>query len=191
MSWIQTAEPAALAVNFAELKAHLRLTSNDEDTLLDTYARAAIDLVEARTQRAMISRTFRYEADTFPDGEIKLPLAPLVSVQSVQYYDTAGTLTTWAGSNYTTDATSLLGRVVPALGVVYPSTELGRPGAVRVNFTAGYGAAYTNVPAGLRMVVLFLAGHFFTHRVPVMPGGAVEVPETLSRAIDVYKIWSA
>jgi uncharacterized phiE125 gp8 family phage protein len=194
MPWIQTAAPAALAVSLSELKAHLRLTTTDEDALLVMYANAAINYVETKTRRMLISRTFRLELKDFPTGgDIEIPIAPLVSVQSVQYYDTSDALITWASSNYYVDATSILGRVVLTASSTYPATEDYRPNAVQVNFTAGYGTSYSDVPEGLRFIVMMLAGHFFMNRSPVIVGGGagMEVPKTLNYAIDSYKIWSA
>lgn len=192
MSYVQTADPAALGVNFQELKDHLRLTDASQDSLLLTYAKAAIDLVEIETCRALIRRTFRYETSRFPESSIQLPVAPLFTVQSVQYYDSSGNLSTVDPALYTVDATSILGRVNPTLGSVWPPTQFRRTDAVRVNFTAGYADTSDGVPAGLKMIVLYLAGHFFVNRVPVsMTNVAADIPYTLRFAMDAYKIWKA
>jgi uncharacterized phiE125 gp8 family phage protein len=161
--------------------------------MLLVYLQAAVDLVEAKTQRALISRTFRLDLECFPDNRsIKIPVAPLVSVATLQYYTTGGVLTTLASSNYYVDLTAILGEIQLVSGAVFPPTQLSRPNAVQVSFTAGYGASYDLVPAGLRFIVMSLAGHFYLNRAPIVVGGgaAMEVPRTLSYALDAYKIWS-
>jgi len=191
MSWVQTAAPATSAVNLADVKAHLRITTSDEDGILEAYVNAAIDIVESKTRRAIISRTFRYEQPEFSE-DMEIPVAPLVSVQSVQYKNSNGTLTTWDSANYLVDSTSLLGIVRRAAGVGFPTVLLNSPNGVQVNFTAGYGTTFDAVPQGLRFIVLMLAGHYFVNRAPVNIGNIVnEVPNTLSYAIDAYKIWGA
>jgi uncharacterized phiE125 gp8 family phage protein len=191
MPWTQLTSPAGLAVNLADVKSHLRVTTSDEDGLLELYINAATQIVESKTRRALISRTFRLELETFQD-DIEIPIAPLVSVQSVRYYDSNGTLTTWDSANYLVDATRLLGIVRTASGVSHPSTQLRSPNAVQVNFTAGHGATFDAVPEGLRFIVILLAGHYFLNRAPMIVGGgsAMEIPHTLSYAIDSYRIWS-
>jgi uncharacterized phiE125 gp8 family phage protein len=192
MPWIETAAPSALAINLSDLKAHLRLTTQDEDGLLAVYAKAATQLFETNTRRALIFRTVRLELDDFPaDRSIRLPVAPVSAVSSVQYYDTAGVLTTWGDSNYIVDMTSLLARVVLAPNISYPDTQSERPNAVQVNFSAGYGATYTAVPEGIQWAVMLLAAHMFAYRMPVAGGTLADVPKTLQYAIDAYKVWEA
>ena len=192
MSYVQTADPAALGVNFNELKDHLRLTDASQDSLLLTYAKAAIDLVEIETSRALVRRTFRYETCRFPDSSIQLPVAPLYTVQSVQYYNSAGVLTTVDPALYTVDATSILGRVSPTLGSVWPPAQFKRTDAVRVSFTAGYADTADGVPAGLKLIAIYLAGHFFLNRVPISTTNvAADIPYTLRFAMDAYRIWKA
>ena len=192
-SWVQTSSPASLAISLSELKAQLRVTYNDEDALLLMYANAAVNLFEARTGRALINRTVRAEYEEFCDSGIKLPLTPVASVQSVQYYsDTGDTASTWDSSAYYTDTTSIRPKIVRKANEAFPFTEV-RPNAVIVNFTAGYGDTYTAVPEGIRLGVMALASHFFTHRLPVIAGGgaAMEIPLTLQFIVDMYRVWEA
>lgn len=195
MAWKETSTSANLAINLSDLKSHLRVTSSDEDSLLTMYARAASQFVETKTRRALISRTFRLEMPEFPQAHgdsFELPLAPVASVQSIQYYDTQGVLTTWGAGNYALDATSLPPRIVPAYSVPYPYVQSQHADGVQVNFTAGYGPTSTSIPQGLQFVVMLLAGHFWANRMPVeaVGGAGAEIPYTLQFAMDSYKIAS-
>jgi len=195
MAWKETSSSANLAINLADLKSHLRLSTSDEDGLLTIYARVAAQLVETKTRRALISRTFRLEMPEFPEAHgdsFELPLAPVQSVQSIQYYDTQGVLTTWGAQNYTLDATSIPPRIVPAYSVPYPYVQSQHADGVQVNFTAGYGATQASIPQGLQFVVMILAGHFCANRMPIEAVGSAgaEIPYTLQFAMDAYKIAS-
>lgn len=195
MAWKETSTASSLAINLADLKSHLRLSTSDEDSLLTLYARAATQFVETKTRRALITRTFRLEMPEFPEAHgnsFELPLAPVASVQSIQYYDTQGVLTTWGAENYALDATSLPPRIVPAYSVPYPYVQSQHADGVQVNFTAGYGPTYASIPQGLQFVVMLLAGHFWANRMPVeaVGGAGTEIPYTLQFAMDTYKIAS-
>lgn len=190
MPWTETAAPAASAINLADLKDHLRLTSSDEDGLLAFYADAASRLFEIKTRRVLIQRTFRLEQPDFPgildERGIELPFAPVSAVSSVQYYETDGTLTTWGSSNYYLDTVRLLPRVVLAPDKTYPTVDDDRPNGVQVNFTAGYGATYAAVPEPMRWAVMLIAAHMFTNRTT-----GEELPKALKYVVDAYKIWGA
>jgi uncharacterized phiE125 gp8 family phage protein len=195
MAWKELSPSAALAINLADLKAHLRLSVGDEDQLLTLYTRAAMQFVETRTRRALISRSFRLEMPEFPKAHgdsFELPLAPVSSVQSIQYYDTQGNITTWGTENYALDATSLPPRIVPAYSVPYPYVQSQHADGVQVSFTAGYGATSSSIPQGLQFIVMLLAGHFWANRMPVeaVGGAGSEIPYTLQFAMDSYKIAS-
>ncbi len=195
MGWVELTAPGSAAVDVDDLKDHLRVTSSDEDTLIDFYARAATHLFEIKTRRRLISRTFRLDLPEFPrEGDpvgIELPFAPISAVSAIQYVDTAGTTRTWDPSEYILDLTAHLPRITAAPNESYPSTLFDRPDAVRVSFTAGYGATHASVPEGIRWAVLLLAAHCYTTRTPVVNGTVSDVPMTLQYAIDAYKIWSA
>ncbi len=194
MSWIETSVPSALPISLSELKASLRVTYTEEDALLQMYAKAATHIVETKTGRALINRTAKLELPYFPDDDcpILIPRAPLVSVQSIQYYDGSDTLTTWNASNYLVDLTSLRPKIYVRDGQTYPVTD-DRFDAVTVNFTIGYGETFNSVPEGLRFIVMALTSHYFLNRAPVIVGGgsAMDIPKTLDFAMDAYRIHEA
>lgn len=99
----------------------------------------------------------------FPDPHtIRLPKAPLQSVQSVEYYDLGGTLRTLATTVYDVDEDEDPGKVSLAMNQVWPVTRL-RPGAVRINFTAGYGAAAA-VPETLKTAIKVATAWLYENR---------------------------
>jgi uncharacterized phiE125 gp8 family phage protein len=196
MSLTLVTAPALEPVSLAEAKVHLRVTVADEDALIDGLIRAAREYVETFTHRALITQTWDLKLDRFPSDAIRLPHAPLVSVTSVSYLDTAGATQTWSASLYTVDAPSgpkaRSGQIVPAYGESFPSTR-GVVNAVTVRFLAGYGAtaaaAVTAVPASLKAAIKILVATWFgPGRQSVQIGTIVTViPQTVEALCWPYK----
>lgn len=90
----------------ADAKTHLRVDTNDEDEYISTLITAAREQVEDTTRRAIMTQTWDYFLDEWPDEDfITLPLGKLASVTSVKYKDSDGvetnltkTLTAFADS---------------------------------------------------------------------------------------------
>jgi len=166
------------------LGAQAPTTNTTADPELTSWLTAARQYCETFTHRALITQTWDLKLDGFPCGEaIWLPKPPLISITTatgliVTYTATAGTLTTWAEANYTVDApagpTAAPGRIVPAYGVVYPSTR-DVPNAVNVRFVAGYGAA-SAVPAGIKAAIKLLIGAWWNQREAVGAANLAETP---------------
>jgi len=158
-------------------KLDLKVDASDEDGLIDILLQAARETVEMRTGRSLITQSREIKLDYFPKCDtIRVPFGPLQTVV-VKYYDTTDTEVTLASSNYWVDTHSDVPRIV--IKTSWPSTY-DRPNAVKVEYTAGYGNAGSNVPAPLRKAVLLLLGHFYENRQNVIvsgsPTGALELP---------------
>ena len=165
--WLnQLSAPASTPISLSEAKAHLRVLTNDEDTLITALIAVATTLLEGRhgvLGRALITQQWEHRIDGFPtNGFIELPLPPLQTVEAVKYIDDAGTEQTVDSSDYVVDAELLVGRIRPAYNVTWPSTRC-EPHAVRIEFTAGYGVA-ADVPDPLKQAMLLLIGHFYLNR---------------------------
>lgn len=106
-------------------------------------------------------------------GLIDIPLPPLQSVESVQYYDFAGTLQTVDPSTYNVSM-GTPGRIQPAYSKVWP---ISRPtiDAVQITFTSGYGDA-TAVPENVKVAILMLVAHWYENREAVSAVSMVTVP---------------
>lgn len=150
-------------VSLAELKTHLRLGSDTtEDSLLDDLLRSAREWCEGYTGRALGGQTLELLLDAFPESEIVLPCPPLVSVTSIKYKDSAGTETTVSTSDYIVDADSVLGRVVPAYGVSWPTFTPYPVNPIRIRFTCGYTPA--TAPASVKDAIKLRAGLGYVSR---------------------------
>jgi uncharacterized phiE125 gp8 family phage protein len=191
--------PAALAVTVDELKAHCRVDSHDEDDYLLSLVDLATDFVQGHTGRQLITATWRLTLDGFAegiddDGEFRLPKAPLQSISSISYLDTAGDSQTWSSAEWqaTHPAGPMAprGRLAPAPGYSWPQTEAGRRGAVVVTFVAGYGAAATAVPARIKHALKLYAAEAYARREPIVVGRLVmPASQTVERLLGAYRCW--
>ena len=149
----RTVAPAVEPVSLSEVRDQLRVTSNDDDTILAANIVAARQAVERDTRRALITQTWRLKLDTFPKKAIRLPFSPLQSVTSVTYTPDGGGTTTWSASEYNVYADDEPALICPVFGDDWPEIRLEKRG-IAVTYVAGYGSAATDVPAELRQAVL-------------------------------------
>ena len=186
--------PAVEPVSLADAQLHLRApTSGADATLISAYIQAARETVEAHTGRALVTQTWQARLSAFPaTGAVYLPRAPLIAVTTLAIVDAAGAVTTVAADQYQVDASTgpyaQPGAVLPASGVDWPETRADTLGAVRVTFTAGYGATAASVPAALRAAILLIVGELYEQR-----EASAEKPTSdtaaIRRLMDPFRIW--
>ena len=180
MALSRVTAPVAEPLTLREAKLHLRVDVDDENDLINDLIAAARQTCEQITHRAFITQTWDLNLDGFPwgwsnvvqtpalgaDGAIWVPLAPLQSVTSVTYVDTAGVTQTWSSTLYSVDAPAgehaRPGRITPAYAQYYPIVRT-VPNAVTVRFVAGYGAA-DDVPAGIKAAMKLFIGNWWLNR---------------------------
>lgn len=134
-----------------------------EDTLLSALIVSARDYAEGFQGRAYITQTWELALDEWPDI-IKLPKPPLQTVDSIEYYDTAGALNLLAPAAYQVDIRGYQPRISPVYGGSWPTTVLQPLAGIVVTFTAGYGDLASDVPERIRTAIKMLAGHLYEHR---------------------------
>ena len=165
----------------AEAKAFLRVDHDDDNDLITTLIAAAASRLDGRDGvlgRCLRPQRWRFDADAFPatGDTLRLPLPPTVTVEQIQYYDTAGTLTTWAGTLWreVTGGWSGAG-VIPVTGQDWPTTEA-VPDTVQVTFIAGYSdatspaAAPDAIPEAIRLAARMMVGDWYENRLNTVIG---------------------
>ena len=183
-------EPTTEPVSLQECKDHLRIVHDDEDTLIEAYAKAARRYVEqVLCWRALITQELELVLDNF-QSQFKLPRPPLQEITSIKYTDKDGTEHTVDADNYIVDTDSEPGRIVPAYGKSWPTDTLEPINAVRIRYKAGYGDNAEDVPQELRQAILILTAHFYEMREPVVVGQTVaNVPWTVEALSLPYRAW--
>lgn len=170
-----TIEPCSLA----DLKAHIRVTHSNDDTLIAFYGKAAREYVESRTGRTMFKTTYEVVRDRFPGAPgglawssfINLPrAAPLTSVTSVKYTDSSGAVTTWDPANYIVNTDAMPGVISPVYGGTWPSYTPQPTASVRIRYVAGLSDTASPLvypDEGLIAIIKLLVEGMYNFRGPV------------------------
>ena len=154
--------PAVEPVTVAEAKAHLRVTSTNEDALISNLIASAREEVEAATGIALITQDWRLYLDAWPDcGVIRLPKHPVQLVSQVTVYDALGTATSGVPSAVNLDRASRPARFAKPDSVALPGQAMN---GIEIDFRAGFGSTGVDVPDGLKRAILLLVSFWFEHR---------------------------
>jgi len=149
------------------LRRHLRLgtgfAEDDlQDAVLGSFLRAALAAIEARTGKALITRGFVWTLHGWRDAQAeRFPIAPVTAVTGIAVIDRFGAAEAIAASAFRLEQDGQAPRLC-AQGVALPTLPEG--GAAEIRFTAGFGAAFDDLPADLAQAVLLLAAHYYEYR---------------------------
>ena len=182
---------SAPVLSLDEAKSHLRVDISDDDTLIQAFVSAATQHAEMFMRRALITRTYDYWLDAWPEERwLRLPMPPLQSVTEIAYYDEDDTEATLSADDYLVDAKSTPGRVLLRNDASWPSVTLRVANGVRVRFVAGYGDAASDAPEDIRNAIRLLTGHFYENREAVVSTGAVpkELPFAVRALLWPYRV---
>ena len=188
MSLVLTSGPALEPVSLAEAKAHLRLETNDDDTLLQSLITTSRLHIEAALGLALITQSWSWMFDHWPRGErVVLPLRPVQAVTHVRVWRQDGTSQTLPADNFILDGQGNPARLLPVAPAAL--VEPGQPGnGIEIGFTAGFGASARDVPATIRHALLLLITHWYEHREPVEIGASVNaVPVMVSELLHAHR----
>lgn len=162
--------PGGEPLTLAEVKLHLRIDANDEDSLIDSLITAARVAVEERCRIALLPQTWRESFDRFPlgAGYFQLGRPPFIQVNSIKYIDMAGVEQTLTAGAYEIVTTGMLAQVHHAFGVNWPIARQ-KPSSVTVEWQAGY-ADSTKVPADIKAWMKIMIGTLYENREAVIKG---------------------
>jgi hypothetical protein len=220
----QITQPASEPVSLNEAKVFCHISNTEEDSLIAGLITAARVHAEGVSGRCLAQRQYvlvldrfnRYqlydhaglwfadESFFFNHGhlrhEIKIPYAPLKSVDSIRYVANDGTAITLSPDvDYVVDRISEPGRIFPPHGQRWPSA-LHVANSVEITFTAGYdpdpaatpdthnvsspanqqpdSTVILAIPQTIRTAILMLVAGFYSNREPVAAGSVSKVPFT-------------
>jgi uncharacterized phiE125 gp8 family phage protein len=167
-------------VTLEEVKAHCRVSFDDDDDLLQIYLEAATSHCEEFQGRAYCEQTWELTLDEFPLEEIEIRRPPLIGVVSIKYDDGDGLEQTVDVSEYTVDTVSEPGWVLPADS--WPSGVFDGINAVRIRFKAGYADSMDSpnvslIPKDIKAAILLYVGTLYANRETIVIGqSAVTIP---------------
>lgn len=162
--------PTDTPISLAEAKLHLRVTHDQEDSEIQSLIEDATRFCEDRIGQQFLTATWRYSLTAFPTGSIIVPRAPLISVTSIAYVDTNRASQTLATTEYQVDTDNRPGRIAEAPLKFWPDTDPDTFNAVKVTYTAGYGATPADVPPAAKRAIKIMVSHWYHTREPVAIG---------------------
>lgn len=184
----ETTVPKA-ALPIAQFKAHLKLGTgfSDDDVqvpVLESFLRAAIASIEARTGKVLIERVFSWELIAWRTSYGQaLPIAPVKAITGVVLRHRSGSEEVANPAHYRLERDMHRPRLMP-VGTILPPVPSG--GAVVVRFRAGFAEAWSDLPADLGQAVLLLAAHYYEYRADTALGGGC-MPFGVTSLIERYR----
>jgi uncharacterized phiE125 gp8 family phage protein len=149
--------PAALPVTLAEVKAHLRVDTDDENDYLTELARAATAHAEQVSGKALITQTWRVYLDDWPhEPWIELPLAPVQTISSITVYGEDGAAGLVPAEQWQLDKISDPARLA-FFEVASPGQKIN---GIEIELVAGFGDTGADVPDPFRRAILVLVAHW-------------------------------
>lgn len=173
----------------AKFADHLRLGTEFAETslqndLLEVYLRAAISAIEGKTGRVILRKSFLWQLTGWRSAEAQiLPVRPVVSITALRTYDRSGAVTEHSSDLYdfVPDSQS---PVIRAVGSQLPAVADG--GTAEIEFVAGHGATWDDVPSDLAQAVIILAAQFYENRTGA-PDPTGVLPMAVLSLIEPYR----
>jgi uncharacterized phiE125 gp8 family phage protein len=184
----QTTVPS-IALPVAEFKDHLLLGTGfaddgSQDAILENYLRAAIAAIEARTGKVLVSKQYTWTLTAWREASHQpLPLAPVFAIDALRIIDRTDVATIVDATGYVLEKDMHRPKLW-ASGYSLASIPIG--GTAEIDFWAGYGAAWSDVPVDLGQATYMLASHFYENR-SATSGSDGAVPFGVSALIERYR----
>lgn len=181
------APPDIEPIDLSEATEHLRgIVPDDEATLVEALIVAARERAETFTERGFISQAWAFYCDEFPAGVVRLPLTPVMSVESIKYFDTSGVEQTLDPAEYFVDTKSKPARLVPVTS--WPSTFC-RPNSITIAATVGYGTEASDVPQTIKQAMLLMVADMYENRETVIVGTiSSSIPMTAELLLQPFRL---
>ena len=187
MNLIELTTPFSAAIPVRDFADHLRLGSGfaddgSQDALLEGYLRAAIAAIEGRTGKVLLQKDYSWDLTRwYAPNRQGLPVGPVSAVSAVTLISRDGTETLADPADYTLRRDLFRPEIVAS---TLPSIPAG--GLVRIDFTAGFGPAWSDVPADLAQAVFLLAASNYEARSEAHGAGGT-MPFGVLALIERYK----
>ena len=180
--------PTTEPVTTSEAKLYCKIDISDDDVLIASLVTAARRWVENVTSNRLVTQTWYWYLDEFPDEDtLEFPIGPVTALASIKYTSEAGTQATMAAGDYDTDFNSQPpnpARVSLDDGVSWPATDLKEINGVVLEFTVGYAA----IPEEFKLAIKMLVEHWYEHRGPVSELRLEEAPMTVQILLAQYEM---
>lgn len=185
-SIVETTSPTyADVISTADLKAFLRVTHSDEDTLIEAMRAAAIQHIESFCNIRLGDRRAIMYLDDFPQT-MEVPVGPVNTINSISYATGAATTDTLSTANYYVDTNRVPARIT---FINFPSIYQYSHQGVQIDMDFGYAEA--DVPEGIVHAIKLLVSHMYELRQPEVTGTVTtKVKIGLEALLNPYRVIS-
>jgi uncharacterized phiE125 gp8 family phage protein len=174
-------------ITTSEAKAHLKVDTTADDTLIGNLIAAAVQSAEAFTNRFFLTTQIIQYGDKWED--ISYLFKSKVSlVVDVKYYDKDNSLQTLSTDIWLSDIKHQPARIGLKPDKDFPQLA-NRINAVEAKYKVGYGDTAGDVPQGIKQAVLLTIGNWYQNREQVVVGRiATELPKSAQYLLEQYKV---
>ncbi len=178
MGITRTTTPTSFPIDVPDAKRQTNITFAEDDLYLQDLIEAVTDQTQRDTKRQWIQATYVQTLAAF-DRVIRLEVAPVISVTSVEYIDFDGVTQTLSTDIYDVVINEEPALILLADGQTFPTT-FNQPYAVTITFEAGY----ETVPPSALQAIRFLTSHWYQNRESQVIGASIQsFPETYQSLI--------
>jgi uncharacterized phiE125 gp8 family phage protein len=152
-----------------DVKPHLRISHNGEDTKLARLVEVAVGEIDSPVGwlgRSIITRQLRLTLDAAPSRVVYLPGPPTTVIDKITYRDTTDTLTV-VYEDGVSDDLGLMSDLTAEPALIWPDDDIGwptdikgGPDSVRIDYTTGYANAAA-VPEVINQWLLMRIGELY------------------------------
>lgn len=179
---VRTVEPAEAPVTLAEIKAHCREDTDDQDATLNIYINAAVSHIEGILDRALVTQSWRQDIAAF--ACTRLAIAPVASITSITYYDSDNAEQTLSTDVYALRKDALGWYVGLKPGQTWPSSYT-RDDAVSITYVSGQDP--DDIASDIKLAIFILVGHWNENREAVSELSMSEVPMSFESLVAKYR----
>ena len=178
-------EPSTEPVTLAELKTFARLDGEDENTLLESFIITARDQIERYLNISLISKKYEIYMDQWNTRDLVMPYSPVISIDSIKEIQEDGT-----ENEVNTDIYFLL-ETLPSRIIINDNESMTYSdtrtiGWDRIQYTAGYGTAASDVPDAIKIAIMQYATDIYENRAM-----NDDLPIKVKNLINSYKVLNA
>lgn len=177
--------PSTTVISLQEAKDHLRVTSNDEDSLILDCIKGATSLVETYTNQVFLSGSCVAYLDVTEIKALevyKLWQYPINEITSFKYLDSNGTEQTW-----TDYSTNIVDSPAEILARSLPTVQTDTLNVYRIYYNVGYLSREAIQPELINWIKIFTA-FFYQTRQPEYSGYTVnEIAYKYQTALDKFR----
>ncbi len=165
MQLIRLTPPAAPALLLSDAKEWLRVTGTEDDALIARLVDLAADQLLRQAGIATITQGWRLVVDAWPvNGVLRLPFAPLVSLDAVRIATAAGGF-----AAAPLDAFEIDGRAGSLRLLKPPGDPTRLRSGIEIEQTIGFGATSAALPEAVLQAIRLIVADAFENRGDAAP----------------------